>query len=191
MIVAVIARVAQTWRDGGWLLLPIALTAFGIWAYGLRLLYTLRQALENAAALEKRLEAAPPATVATAFAAANCAPREFIEQAAPAALGRVQQDFRILKALTAAAPLLGLLGTVTGMVATFAAVSRYGDGGAAPVADGIRAALLTTQFGLVAALPGVFGLSHLDNLLQRLRSSLNAIGSLLQRPADGRLPKHA
>lgn len=190
MMIRSLARIAETWQDGGWLLVPIALTAFGIWAYGLRLRRALKTGLDNAAALESELETMPPDAVAAVFGAAGGVTREAATQTLSTGIGRVQQDFQILKALTAAAPLLGLLGTVTGMVATFAAVSRYGDAGAAPVADGIRSALLTTQFGLVAALPGVFGLSYLGNLLQRLRSSLDAIGIMLQRLAGGKHPRH-
>lgn len=57
--------------------------------------------------------------------------------------------------LAAAAPLLGLLGTVNGMVETFRVIGIYGMGNAQAMASGIKEALLTTQAGLLVAIPGV------------------------------------
>jgi biopolymer transport protein ExbB len=57
--------------------------------------------------------------------------------------------------LAAAAPLLGLLGTVTGMVETFRAIGFHGMGNAQAMASGIREALITTQAGLLVAIPGL------------------------------------
>lgn len=57
--------------------------------------------------------------------------------------------------LAAVAPLLGLLGTVTGMIATFDVISQFGTGNARALASGISEALMTTQTGLVAAVPGM------------------------------------
>ena len=53
-----------------------------------------------------------------------------------------------IKVLAATAPLLGLLGTVNGMVATFKVISNYGNSNASLLAEGISEALLTTQAGL-------------------------------------------
>ncbi len=69
-----------------------------------------------------------------------------------------ERDLRVMKVCVSAAPLVGLLGTVTGMLATFAALSS-GAGGEktmSQVAKGISEALITTETGLVIALPGVF-----------------------------------
>ncbi|MBN1615881.1 MAG: MotA/TolQ/ExbB proton channel family protein [Spirochaetales bacterium] len=79
-----------------------------------------------------------------------------------------QRQFLILTALVTAAPLLGLLGTVFGMIDTFWAVSQYGVDTANMVAGGISQALITTQFGLVTALPGVFGLMRLKQMYRQL-----------------------
>ncbi|MDR0516175.1 MAG: MotA/TolQ/ExbB proton channel family protein [Fibromonadaceae bacterium] len=51
------------------------------------------------------------------------------------------------------APLLGLLGTVTGMVQTFKIITIYGNQNPALMADGISEALITTQSGLIVAFP--------------------------------------
>lgn len=57
--------------------------------------------------------------------------------------------------LAAAAPLLGLLGTVNGMVETFRVIGIYGMGNAQAMASGIKEALITTQAGLLVAIPGL------------------------------------
>ncbi len=57
--------------------------------------------------------------------------------------------------LASIAPLLGLLGTVTGMISTFDIISKFGTGNARSLAFGISEALITTQSGLVVAIPGI------------------------------------
>ncbi len=57
--------------------------------------------------------------------------------------------------LAAAAPLLGLLGTVTGMVETFRVIGLFGMGNAQAMASGIKEAMITTQAGLLVAIPGL------------------------------------
>jgi len=60
-----------------------------------------------------------------------------------------------IKALGAAAPLLGLLGTVNGMVGTFQILGMQGAANAQALAAGIKEALITTQTGLLIAIPGL------------------------------------
>jgi biopolymer transport protein ExbB len=62
----------------------------------------------------------------------------------------------ILRLFAAAAPLLGLLGTVTGMIVTFQTITIFGTGDPKLMADGISQALVTTVLGLVAAIPLLF-----------------------------------
>jgi biopolymer transport protein ExbB len=57
--------------------------------------------------------------------------------------------------LAGAAPLLGLLGTVTGMIDTFDIIAVHGTGNARGLASGISVALITTQAGLVTSVPGL------------------------------------
>lgn len=59
----------------------------------------------------------------------------------------------MIKVLSAVAPLLGLLGTVTGMIATFQAITLFGTGDPKLMAGGISTALVTTVLGLVMAIP--------------------------------------
>jgi len=58
-----------------------------------------------------------------------------------------------LRVVAAVAPLLGLLGTVTGMIATFEVITQFGTGDPKMLSGGISAALVTTQLGLVVAIP--------------------------------------
>ena len=69
-----------------------------------------------------------------------------------------ERDLRVMKVCVSAAPLVGLLGTVTGMLSTFGALSSGsgGDKTMTLVAAGISEALVTTETGLVIALPGLF-----------------------------------
>jgi biopolymer transport protein ExbB len=66
---------------------------------------------------------------------------------------RIERFNDIIKVLAAVAPLLGLLGTVVGMIITFTAITIYGAGDPKLMAGGISVALMTTVFGLVAAIP--------------------------------------
>jgi biopolymer transport protein ExbB len=69
---------------------------------------------------------------------------------------RIERAQSLVKLFAAVAPLLGLLGTVTGMIATFQAITVFGTGDPKLMAGGISQALVTTVLGLVAAIPLLF-----------------------------------
>jgi len=69
---------------------------------------------------------------------------------------RLSRGQTLLKLLAAVTPLLGLLGTVTGMIVTFQAISLFGTGDPRLMADGISQALMTTILGLGVAIPLLF-----------------------------------
>jgi biopolymer transport protein ExbB len=71
-------------------------------------------------------------------------------------------------------PMLGLLGTVTGMIATFKVIALQGTGDAQAMADGISEALITTQAGLVAAIPIVLCHTFLSNRVSKLVAVIRA-----------------
>ncbi len=86
----------------------------------------------------------------------------------------IKRDLRFMKRAVSAAPLLGLLGTVTGMLTTFGALAS-GSGGEKTmslVASGISEALITTETGLVIALPGLFFQYHLSRERERYEAFL-------------------
>ncbi|WP_328987613.1 MotA/TolQ/ExbB proton channel family protein [Thiorhodovibrio winogradskyi] len=66
---------------------------------------------------------------------------------------RLNRGLTLLKLLAAIAPLMGLLGTVVGMILTFQAISLYGAGDPKLMAGGISQALVTTVLGLITAIP--------------------------------------
>ena len=66
---------------------------------------------------------------------------------------RIERFNDIVKVLASVSPLLGLLGTVVGMIITFTAITIYGAGDPKLMAGGISVALMTTVFGLVSAIP--------------------------------------
>ncbi|MDD4737189.1 MAG: MotA/TolQ/ExbB proton channel family protein [Kiritimatiellae bacterium] len=123
------------WRSGGWLMLPLAAVCFFLMYYLIRCRVRLHRNINGLAGGEADGEAA------------------------------IRRDFVIITALTASAPLLGLLGTVMGMIQTFDGVGSDVHGVGRRMADGISQALITTQVGLVIAIPGLFGLSRLRRLL--------------------------
>lgn len=65
----------------------------------------------------------------------------------------LERGLTIVKLISAVAPLFGLLGTVTGMIETFQAITLFGAGDPGAMAGGISAALMTTVEGLVVAIP--------------------------------------
>jgi biopolymer transport protein ExbB len=83
--------------------------------------------------------------------------------------------------LAAIAPLLGLLGTVLGMIETFTVLSIFGTGNAKALAGGISIALITTQSGLLIAIPGLFLSSALDRRASKLQQRLHETASVLAR----------
>jgi len=65
----------------------------------------------------------------------------------------LERFLTLIKLISAVAPLFGLLGTVTGMIQTFQAITLFGTGDPSMMAAGISAALMTTVEGLVVAIP--------------------------------------
>lgn len=76
--------------------------------------------------------------------------------------------------LAGSAPLLGLLGTVGGMITTFDVISMFGTGNARAMASGISEALISTQAGLVVAIPGLVLGSLLSRRAENLKERLRA-----------------
>ena len=80
----------------------------------------------------------------------------------------MQRGLGLLKLLAAVAPLLGLLGTVTGMILTFQSITLFGTGDPKLMAGGISQALVTTVLGLVVAIPLLFSHTLLASRSRRL-----------------------
>lgn len=149
-------------------MLPLALLAVVIYAHGIQLLIFLRpgnlqlgretqwlQWIAHPTQAKGRVGEIIRYTQENAQAAQQV--RNRFTEVRQALLSRIERRLLFLNTLIAAAPLMGLLGTVIGMLGTFNALS--GSGGSETsglVAAGISEALITTQTGLCIALPGIF-----------------------------------
>lgn len=78
----------------------------------------------------------------------------------------LKQNVGLIKALIAICPLLGLLGTVTGMIAVFDVMTYSGGGNARALAGGVSMATVPTMAGMVAALSGVYFGTWLEHKAQ-------------------------
>ena len=81
---------------------------------------------------------------------------------------RLESGLTLLKIIAAVAPLMGLLGTVTGMIITFQAITIFGAGDPKAMAGGISGALITTVLGLLVAIPTVLLHTVVNGRAQRI-----------------------
>ena len=93
-----------------------------------------------------------------------------------------QQNMVKIRAMVAAAPLLGLLGTVIGMINTFESLAnRVGENTVQGLSDGISMALLTTESGLAIAIPAVVIINYAHRQLNAsIRSLIAREGELME-----------
>ena len=97
---------------------------------------------------------------------------------------RLEGGLNIIKVLAAVAPLMGLLGTVIGMINTFQAITLFGTGDPQIMAGGISEALVTTVLGLIAAIPLL--------LLHAFASGASKrVSQILEEQAAGIIAEHA
>ncbi len=87
--------------------------------------------------------------------------REYLEEFLP-----------IINTIASVATLLGLLGTIMGMISSFDEIAKGGKGDPAVVAGGISIALLTTAAGLIVAIPAVLSYSFLKRKMEKIVSKL-------------------
>lgn len=96
-------------------------------------------------------------------------------------LPQIDRNIAAIAVLAMISPLLGLLGTVTGMMTTFDVISVFGTGNSRALAGGISEALITTQTGLMVSIPGVFAAAVLSLRARRLQERLKQGIITLQR----------
>lgn len=102
-----------------------------------------------------------------------------------ARLGRGVSTIKIFATL---APFLGLFGTVTGMIKTFQSVATFGLANPKALAGGISEAMITTQFGLLIALPGIFAVYFFNRHLQRKTARIRQMTTQLVQKSGRRVP---
>lgn len=101
---------------------------------------------------------------------------------------RLERGLGMVKVIAALAPMLGLLGTVTGMIGTFQSITLFGTGDPKIMAGGISMALITTVMGLVAAIPLILSHSLLQSRFVELSNVLEQqVAGILAERAEGKV----
>jgi biopolymer transport protein ExbB len=107
-------------------------------------------------------------------------PREAIEEQMYEVMHRTQLKLQSLLPFVAisaaAAPLLGLLGTVTGIMNTFSLITIYGTGDVKTLSSGISEALITTEYGLIVAIPSLLLHAYLSSKSRKIVNRLETAG---------------
>ncbi|MDH4561023.1 MotA/TolQ/ExbB proton channel family protein [Pseudomonas sp. BN411] len=165
-------------KAGGWMMLPIILCSIAATAIIAERLWTLRISRVSPPHLLgqvwrqikdkqlnsqklKELRASSPLGEVLAAGLANSKHgreimKECIEEAASRVIHELERYLNALGTIAAMAPLLGLLGTVFGMIDIFGGFMENGMANAPILAGGIAKALVTTAAGLIVAIPAVF-----------------------------------
>jgi biopolymer transport protein ExbB len=184
---------------GGFVMPPLILVTVVLWfAIGARWALLRRGSKKNVRVLLKKYAdgraKAPDGIIDEAIVRGITLQREakpFLRRYLDDAYGDYGSELRryatTITTLVAIAPLLGLLGTVAGMIETFDSLgdmTLFSQSGG--IASGIATALFTTQLGLVVAVPGVIVKSLLDRRQHQIETDLAQIKDILvSAPLDG------
>jgi biopolymer transport protein ExbB len=117
--------------------------------------------------------------------------RDALQEAGRQESVRLTRHLGILETVAAVAPLLGLLGTVTGMIRVFTAISAQGLGDAESLSGGISEAMYTTAFGLAIGIPALVAHNWLESRAKRIVFDLECyatkvLDTLRRRKIEGR-----
>lgn len=176
--------------SGGWVMYPLALLAILIYTNGIELMLSLRKGNVQLGHDSEWLQwinspenAQGRAGEIIRYTQENVSSSKHVrnrfDEVRQSILHNVERRVTFLNTLVAAAPLMGLLGTVIGMLATFSGIARKGGGDTVDVvASGISEALITTQTGLVIALPGIFLVLLIRNRIHAIEAALARIESI-------------
>ncbi|HON91203.1 MAG: MotA/TolQ/ExbB proton channel family protein [Phycisphaerae bacterium] len=189
-IIALWEQAVEIWVSGGWGMIALAVNALVLFAVGIHVLLKLRRK-GHPSMSEKTWRhwidhptdrKGPVGELLDFVTGAHSLSQSavFFEELRATEIRPFERDLRVMKVCVSTAPLLGLLGTVTGMLATFGALAS-GSGGEktmALVAGGISEALVTTETGLVIALPGLFLQYQLSRRLERYKAFLTQLETL-------------
>ncbi len=183
-------RIWQIWSSGGWLMIPLFGLAVLLYASAFQLiLYVRRINLDGSKATswwdwvrkpelaEGRVAEIIEYTQSDVSSSKQV--RNRFDEIRIAVVDLIDRRTKFVATLVAAAPLLGLLGTVMGMLQTFFGISTSGGSETAGVvAAGISEALVTTQTGLTLALPGLFMVMMIQRQRHHLEAKLARLESL-------------
>lgn len=188
-----VAALYETIQQGGWIMWPIIGVSFIVWFLGLYKLTELWQvsqarsrflayvASEKVDAHDTGLSAydALLQHLGETPSAENFSLlfREFLF----VARAQMNRGLNTIAVWVSVAPLLGLLGTVVGMIETFRVITVFGAGNPTLTAEGISIALLTTEAGLTVAFPGMLLYTFVVNRKSALQKSIICDGEVLLR----------
>ena len=102
---------------------------------------------------------------------------------------KLEKALPLIAVTAATAPLLGLLGTVTGMIDVFRQITNFANPENSELARGISEALVTTKFGLVTAIPSLIVHALLSRRLQGLISAMESFSARLVHLKKGQVPE--
>ncbi|MDQ2889750.1 MAG: MotA/TolQ/ExbB proton channel family protein [Gemmatimonadota bacterium] len=105
--------------------------------------------------------------------------RLLLDSETNAARDRLARYVPSLGTIGSVSPLIGLLGTVLGVIEAFIGIASQGSGNIGAVAPGVAEALIATAAALAVAIPAVFGYNLFANRLNRIDSELEAFGTEL------------
>ena len=180
----------ERWHQGGYV--GYAITAVGVFAFLLAIVRTIMLTMTGAAVTSqlKTGEAKDNNPLGRVLLVSQDNPDMDIEtlelKMAEAVLRetpKLESGLTLLKIIAAVAPLMGLLGTVTGMIITFQAITIFGAGDPKAMAGGISSALITTVLGLLVAIPTVLLHTVVNGRAQKIIHILNeqATGIVAER----------
>ena len=183
-------KIFEIWLSGGWVMVPLFLLSFLLYTQAFRLVLSIMDTKlpsnEEFAWREWILEpekAKGKIKEIICYTQENTQSIEYVrmrfDEIRITQLATIQQQLKFVKCLVAAAPLLGLLGTVLGMLQTFLGISTSGGvETAAVVASGISEALVTTETGLTIALPALFMVMFIQRQTHQEEAKLARLESL-------------
>jgi len=183
-------EILEIWASGGWVMIPLFGLAVLLYTQAFGLVMQVRRAdlpaseemhwwdwVRDPSRAEGR--AAPVIRFTQDGVQSAKEIRNRFDEVRIALVGSIERRAKFVSTLVAAAPLMGLLGTVLGMLQTFFGISTSGGTETAGVvASGISEALVTTQTGLTIALPGLFIVMVIARQRQALEARLMRLESL-------------
>ncbi len=164
------SHVTDMLLQGGWVMIPLSATSLLMWALIIDRLLLYRSLDRKDMTLDEAGRAIREDITPQAGGVRAQLVRLFFQQRGKrpevhqavlhCCADELRRDFEgrlsLIETLAAVAPLLGLLGTVLGMIETFQIISLFGTGNPRAMASGISVAMITTQMGLLVAVPGLF-----------------------------------
>lgn len=203
-------------KAGGWLMLPLLLCSIFMVAIAIERFVRLKRSLVVPSVLmiqkgqsldqvltalnqDKSLEKSSLGAILTsaleAYPQGEAFARAQMEATASREIGHLEKNINFLGTLSAVAPLLGLLGTVLGIIESFLGMDLGSGSNPTLMIPGLSKALITTAAGMVVAIPALFAFRYFQRLVQECVAELEQQSTLFhaalffQNPSDAQQQK--